>query len=199
MKLFPPKQRYRYMMTKTKLFPILMLTSLLLALLPRPAHACSCFYDSEISDEERVQGYLNDSSIAFVGTLESQVRLPEEDVELNFVVENVFKGDVDTYTTILTAPDSAQCGVYFAEGARVLIFANEYDSGAYFAGLCGGSGENPSAEMISYLGDGYAPTANEPPVPPVTTVQLPITSILLGVLLLVGLLVSGTLYLRSRD
>ncbi|SDT73663.1 hypothetical protein [Actinoplanes derwentensis] len=96
------------------------LVLLLLVLAPisvagSPAWACSC-----------ATGFdpLERSEVAFVGVVEDvDADWVGSDVEVEFAVESVLKGDPGSKVTLITAEDSASCGYGFVEGGRYQVYS----------------------------------------------------------------------------
>ena len=105
------------------------------------ACACSCV---GVTDDEA----LRNSAAVFVGTLR-EIRRPTvmlssmDPSRFVFAVETVYKGEVFSTQSIVSASDGASCGLELRAGDRAVVFATsgEYspDAGEFGAGLCGGT------------------------------------------------------------
>lgn len=120
------------------------------------ACACSCV---GLTDAEA----LRQSQAVFVGTLR-EVRGPTVMIDSSapsrflFDVEAVYKGDVHTVQSIVSASDGATCGLELDVGQRALVFGTgaasyELEDGEYEAGLCGGTRSLGGVGLPSGLGE----------------------------------------------
>jgi hypothetical protein len=114
-----------------RLAAVLMLTAFSFLLAPQSACACSCAVSSE-------REYADQADFIFVGVV-TAVDRPFSmggggDVRVDFVVEQVSKGDSAERVTLLTASDSAACGFDFMVGHRFKVYANGGTTG-----LCSGN------------------------------------------------------------
>jgi hypothetical protein len=87
----------------------------LVPLAATPALACSCV--AELTEQE----YADQADAVFVGRVDD-VRSGGATVA-RMVVDEVFKGDVHTYTDVVTAGSSASCGIDPVVGQSLLVFA----------------------------------------------------------------------------
>ncbi len=125
---------------------------------PRAAWACSC---APVTTRQAFEG----ADAVFRGTVSARGRVgrgTDGRVELRFDVSRVFKGRVFSDQVVLTATDSAACGIPAAVGTQWLIFANESIEGSgdrlvtrLKTTLC--SGNLPGVSTPSVLGRGTFP------------------------------------------
>ena len=153
---------------RRKLFFAAATGALALGVLPviaSPAMACSCA--EALSDQE----YADQADLVFVGRVDEVV--PEgwdfgssaDRTIATFVVDEVYKGDVHTYTDVVTARDGASCGIDPVAGQTLLVFATYGGDGIVKAepeelraSLCQGT-RPVDATPITIETVGYAPMA----------------------------------------
>lgn len=91
-----------------------------------PAWACSCATDFDP---------LERSELAFVGVVEDvDGSWTSREVNVEFAVDSVVKGDAGESVTLVTSEDSASCGYEFVEGSRYRVYANDGETS-----LCDGN------------------------------------------------------------
>lgn len=172
---------------------ILLLTGGLPLLLPTTANACSCV--SFESPEEAVSV----SSTVFLGTPTEKSSDGFEDTYL-FDVSRVYKGDVDSVTSVGTMSSTAACGTGYVLGTEQLMFVSKpYDVDAEFqgSGCVPGSRSDfdVQATVESVYGDGYVPDTGG-------TVSVGVRvdkPVVIGAVAAVALLtIGGGLYWRRR-
>jgi hypothetical protein len=116
-----------------------------------PAAACSC---AVLEPGLMLEG----SAYAFIGTVTG--REPQGQGEVGgqvvyrFEVDTVFQGEVAPEVGIVSAANSAACGIEAPVGTRLAVFAY-LEEGQLSSNLC--SVTDPQS-MITALGEGYAPT-----------------------------------------
>ncbi|HEX2221628.1 MAG TPA: hypothetical protein VHK06_03815 [Candidatus Limnocylindria bacterium] len=129
----------------------------LVAILARPALACSC---AAMTPDQALAA----SDAAFVGAVIEAPPAPgpgaplvdppfEETAPFAFEVEGVAKGDVTQPAVVLGSFNGAACGMSFAPGERWLVFATA-EGGSLTTNLCAGSiplaaGERPPVPVES--------------------------------------------------
>jgi len=128
-----------------KLLPLLLLAASVL-FLASPAHGCSCM----VATPEEM---LEFGPIAFVGTIAGVVPGGVNHT-LTFDVDTVLAGEVPAEVEVVTANNSAACGIDATIGSRIAIFAND-DQGFLNSSLC--STTDP-VTAINALGPGTAPS-----------------------------------------
>lgn len=109
---------------KTKMLFGGLLTFILTAVfVPQQAHACSCApYESTEDAYEAADAVFVGEVTDFEGSNGNSI--DNRDVE--FSIEQVFKGDTNIEQTLETPSDSAACGYNFEEGESYLVFANRW-------------------------------------------------------------------------
>jgi hypothetical protein len=116
-----------------------------------PAYGCSC------AMLEPVQ-LLEFSPVAFVGTVTGAVPVVQRDMgdahAISFEVDTVLAGQVPAEVEVVTAGNSAACGIDAVVGTRLAVFAAD-DGGQLTSNMC--STADPDA-AINALGPGTAPT-----------------------------------------
>ncbi len=112
------------------------------------AFACSCF--SYENSNERFQAYFDNADLVIQGI---PMEYAEEDTRMyNVSVEKVWKGRADAYMSVVTAIDSATCGIELRKNERYIIFASKGDDGMYDTGLCSGTiATADGTEIIEWL------------------------------------------------
>jgi len=133
----------------------------LVPLTATPAFACSCVGGTDAEHARRADA-------VFVGRVDETLT---GSTSATFVVDEVFKGDVHTYTDLVTASGGpAACGLEFVRGQTMVVFARYGDAndtladtepGQLVADLCNGTrtlGVVGSAP-IKIAAPGYAPVA----------------------------------------
>jgi hypothetical protein len=109
-----------------------MLTAFSFLLAPQAACACSCASGTE-------EEFVKHADLIFVGVV-TGVDKPfgfgggGGDIKVDFVVEEVTKGDSPGKITLTTASDGAACGYDFTVGNRFRVYAHEGSTG-----LCSGN------------------------------------------------------------
>jgi hypothetical protein len=96
--------------------------------------------------------------IAFVGTM-SGVVAGGSDHTLTFDVDTVLAGEVPAQVEVVTANNSAACGIDANVGTRMAIFAND-DQGFLTTSLCSTTDADAA---INALGPGTPPSAESSP------------------------------------
>ena len=119
--------------------------------LASPAHGCSCM----VGTPEQM---LEFGPIAFVGTM-SGVVPGASNHTLTFDVDTVLAGEVPAQVEVVTANNSAACGIDANVGARMAIFAND-DGGFLSSSLCSTTDADTA---IKALGPGTPPSAGTAP------------------------------------
>jgi hypothetical protein len=152
----PSKQRG---FTPAKGLLAMALVFAVLALAPAcPAYACSCIPPAPPKES------LADAAAVFSGEV-TEVVLPgggvvntAEMIEVNFKVDQVWKGEIAELTTVTTAGSSASCGFEFQSGQSYIVYAYLVD-GQLNASLCSRTAALENAgEDLEALGEGAAPT-----------------------------------------
>lgn len=119
-----------------------------------PAYGCSC------AMLEPAQ-MLEFSQVAFVGTITGAVPMGDKDLadqSITFEVETVLAGEAPAQVDIVTANNSAGCGIDATIGTRLAVFASD-EGGQLTSSLC--STTDPDL-AIGALGPGTAPTGGGP-------------------------------------
>ena len=159
-------------MTKSRVLGLLSTLALAFGLVPvfaSPALACSCA--AELTDAE----YSADADVVFVGRVDEihttePMRSTADPATWTFVVDEVFKGEVQAYTEVVSARSGASCGLELKRGRTALVFASYGTGGGLVdvgedelgASLCGGS-RLVARGSPSGLAPGYAPVAMSEP------------------------------------
>ena len=132
---------------------------MLMVVAPGTASACSCGI-SPLADR------LSAADVVFIGTPKKGDK-PEGDavssadpVRWTFDVDTVHKGDVTQTVDVISALDSASCGIPFEVNRPYLVFG-VLDDEAITAGLCGGTEQLSQipADDLASLGSGATPAA----------------------------------------
>lgn len=126
---------------------------------PGTAYACSCM-------QQPLAAQVSTADVVFTGTPKSSDAAQNptssaEPVRWTFAVDAVQKGTVTRTVDVVSARDSASCGIPFAIDRRYLVFGY-LDGGTVTANLCGGTvavAELPAGALTS-LGAGTAPVAD---------------------------------------
>jgi len=126
-----------------------------LLLSPARAYACSCAYDP--GDERLVER----AEVIFAGELVDSRRPALSSLrELTFAVSRVYKGQAEAEQLVVTADNSAACGLDVAAAGAYVVYARAADGkpgkhGVRLqSGLCDGSRPAPAPAS---LGTGYPP------------------------------------------
>jgi hypothetical protein len=147
-------------MKKILTFVALLLVTVL-PFIPTSTHACSCIppQSPEVS--------LGQAAAVFSGTVtdineEGILNMPRLEVTLD--VDRVWKGSIDETVTVITAKDSAACGIPFAEGSTYIVYASAAEEGSneLRAYSCGRTAllEDATEDTMA-LGSGKEPNAGE--------------------------------------
>jgi len=136
----------------------------LVPLLATPAMACSCV--AALND----QAYAESADAVFVGRVDEvhptgwTSGSSTDRMVATIVVDEVYKGDVHTYTDVVTARSGASCGIDPVVGETLLVFAQYGGDGIVAAApdelrasLCAGTRVADGGQLT--LLDGYAPLA----------------------------------------
>jgi hypothetical protein len=140
-----------------------------------PACACSCMPNPDMS--ERVAK----ADLVFTGRA-VDTKVDGQTKVITFEVDTTYKGPAETKQEILTARDSAGCGLEVQENGEYLVFGSKSDhgmelkpaEGQYTSILCGGADPVTKAGLDDLSAvDGVQPTQviveKAPPAKPVTT------------------------------
>jgi hypothetical protein len=104
------------------------LTVVLMFARPGVAHACSCaYYPGGSQVAQQLADFAQGENAVFTGTPVAE-RREDFTVYYDFVVREVFRGEVGGTSTISTAGDSAACGTTFDLKEEYLVFATTYDT-----------------------------------------------------------------------
>ena len=148
-------------------------------LVASPAAACSCA-------EADTATHFADADAVFTGTLVSRdVDHPDwplmssTDPALHvFAVDTVFKGEVHERQGVVSAADSASCGLALSGEGPFVVFASgdpDLPAGQYRSGLCNGTGDLDDAvvaELTELAGGATSAGAGgEPPAQGVAGLQ----------------------------
>jgi hypothetical protein len=116
-----------------------------------PAYGCSC------AMREPAQ-LLEFNPVAFVGTITGAVPVAQRDMgdahAISFEVDTVLAGQVPSEVEVVTAGNSAACGIDAVVGTRLAVFAAD-DGGQLTSNVC--STAEPDT-AINALGPGTVPT-----------------------------------------
>lgn len=138
-----------------RLLPLLILVTSILTF-AGPAYACSCM----AAEPEQM---LEFGPTAFVGTISGATAAGQGPVGaqhvLTFTVETVLAGEVPAEVEILTADNSAACGIDANVGSRMAVFAAE-DGTNLTSSLCSITDADAA---IAALGPGTPPSPGESP------------------------------------
>lgn len=138
------------LMAMKRLLPLLVLISTFLAF-AGPAYGCSCM-------AAEPQQMLEFGPTAFVGTMTGVVPAAQGPLGaqhlLTFEVEAVLAGEVPAEVQILTADNSAACGIDANIGSRLAVFATD-EGGQLSSSLCSVTDADAA---LNALGPGTAPT-----------------------------------------
>jgi hypothetical protein len=176
-----------------------------------PAMACSCA-------EATTAQHFAEADAVFTGTLVSRdVDHPDwptsssSDPALHvFAVDEVFAGEVHEMQGVVSAADSASCGLDLTGAGPFVVFASrdaDLPDGQYRAGLCGGTTTvDPSiAAELDDLAGATSPTGTAPSAPTRGTAGLqgagpgPTATALIGGLALAVVAVGGFVLHRRRS
>jgi len=140
----------------------LTVAGMLMVVAPGAASACSCMI-RPLADR------LSAADVVFLGTPtngdEPEGAVSSADpVRWTFHVDAVHKGAVTRTVNVLSALDSASCGIPFEVNNPYLVFG-VINGDAVTAGLCGGTErlDQIPADVLASLGDGAAPAVQNPP------------------------------------
>ncbi|HKX74530.1 MAG TPA: hypothetical protein VJR05_03990 [Acidimicrobiia bacterium] len=138
-----------------RLLPFLVLvTSLLVS--AGPAYACSCM-------EAQPREMLEFGPTAFVGTITGVTAAGQGPIGaqhlLTFEVETVLAGEVGPLVEVLTADNSAACGIDGTVGARMAVFATD-EGGQLSSSLCS---VTDADQALAALGPGTPPASDGSP------------------------------------
>src|SRR5215217_6381639 len=137
-------------------------------LLASPAQACSCA-------EATTAQHFADADLVFTGTLVSrEVDHPDWPVMSSgdpalhvFAVDDVYKGEAHEEQGVVSAADSASCGLDLAGDGPFVVFASSdpgLPDGQYRAGLCDGTGLAGTAVVAELEDLAPAPPSAAPPL-----------------------------------
>jgi len=114
-----------------RLAAVLMLTAFSFLLAPQSACACSCAPGTE-------EGFFAEADFVFIGVVtevdKSFALGGGGDIKVDFVVEEIAKGESAGEVTLTTASGGAACGYDFIVGQRFKVFAHNGNTG-----LCSGN------------------------------------------------------------
>lgn len=95
------------------------------------AFACSCAPPSQTTNDD-----FQKATAVFVGrVLDVQRKENAENITVKFAVQKYWKGKISNTVKVMTASNSAACGVNFEVGKDYLVYANE-NNGKLSTGLC---------------------------------------------------------------
>jgi hypothetical protein len=138
----------------------------LVPLTASPAAACSCA--AQLSDRE----YAAEADAVFVGRVDDvdptgwTSGSSTDRTVATFVVDEVYKGEIHTYTDVVTARSGASCGIDPVAGQTLLVFADYGGDGIVAAeadelraSMCAGTRVVGAAPVLPLAG--HAPIAGQ--------------------------------------
>lgn len=136
-----------------------LLAAALAILVPQTCAACSCAileFDESVAMAGAVfSGTVTQRHDSNPGSEDSS----DDSIEYTIDVERVYRGEMAERAVVLSARDSASCGVDLVPGTTYLVLTEPGSSSR--VGLCGGTSELRlvPADDLASLGEGSAPTA----------------------------------------
>lgn len=144
------------------------------------ASACSC------AEAPPVEESLKNNAAVFSGVVKAVKQTGTSmNNEVLIEVDEVWKGEVTSQTTVITASDSASCGFEFRGNVAFLVYANEQNEN-YHVNICDRTTLLSAAdEDLAILGEG------KPPIPFVEAPpeRFPISFWFIGSVLLIGAII----------
>lgn len=171
-------------MRRAALVVVVLASALLVFGTARPAHACSC------AVQDDAVSFANADAV-FVGRLvDVQVQSGGDWSSTDpkrwiFEVDGVYRGDVFSRQSIVSARDGASCGLELGGiGGQFLVYARRTDSivsgavaGEYYANLCGGSRAVSTGDALpASIATPSPPKAGASPVGTFTAARAPTTA-----------------------
>ncbi len=140
---------------------------------PERAFACSCVVNPNESPEEAVKDALAKSTAVFAGkVVDLKVPVPTgsvistaDPVTITFQVSEVWKGPAYRRLVIHTARSEVSCGYEFQMGQEYLVYAYGLET-KLETNLCWRNQLHPAKEDLAVLGQGSAPTIENPDIIP---------------------------------
>lgn len=111
------------------IFPVVMICSFILIVLPEKSYACECM---KVSPEERLQK----TNVVFEGKV-LEVQEKGGKMEILFEVKKIWKGTSSSQVIIYTSFSS--CTFPFAEGGEYLVFSSYRGEGQLETSMCSGT------------------------------------------------------------
>lgn len=116
------------------------------AALAPSTYACSCL------PHEPPQQALQAADAVFAGRVLHIDHLPDHNVQVALEVEEQWKGNLGSRVELITADNSAACGVNFEKEKRYVVYAGRYED-SLRTGLCDRTAPLESAqEDLEYFG-----------------------------------------------
>lgn len=129
---------------------------------PTQAFACSCMYYED--EDKRMQTFYEHADLVLQG-IPLEMKEKGNSHAYTVSVEKVWKGQADAYIDIVTADNSAACGIEMSLNNRVIIYATK-TNGKYETGLCSGTvAVAQSGNMTAWLNE-EKQSLPEVPTPP---------------------------------
>ncbi|MBG9539605.1 cobalamin biosynthesis protein CbiN [Bacillus thuringiensis] len=134
------------------IFPVVIICSFILIVLPEKSYACECM---KVSTEERLQK----TNVVFEGKV-LEVQEKGGKMEILFEVKKIWKGTSSSQVIIYTSFSS--CTFPFAEGGEYLVFSSYRGEGQLETSMCSGTKRLDEAGAdkvaLSQIAKGSVPT-----------------------------------------
>lgn len=135
---------------------------------PDQALACSCAAPPSV--ERQVKEQLDRQSAVFAGVVtkvtpprQKFIRSSADQVGVDLIVTQVWKGELAQKATVYTAMSSASCGYDTFQAGQEYIVAASLDSGRLVTSICSLTQPLKSGnEALQYLGTGTSPSQANP-------------------------------------
>ena len=127
---------------------LLLVASLCLPPVPRPASTCSCLGPfPPVSDSAVAHAALSTADVVFIGaatsvgdTIDIEIlrsgRFPVRKRRATFAVQAAWKAALSRAITVLTSTSDSNCGYHFTPGQRYLVFATVGANGTLYTMSC---------------------------------------------------------------
>ncbi|WP_164744321.1 hypothetical protein [Paenibacillus xylaniclasticus] len=138
---------------------------------PERAYACSCAVASDIEEA------LDNHAAVFAGKVTKldkgssvqRIQSSADKVEVVFLVDKVWKGELSEETNVSTVRSEASCGYTFSDNISYLVFAYEDKEGNLHTGLCSGnmllSEASTQIQQLDAIHASYEPIAEAAAAP----------------------------------
>jgi hypothetical protein len=107
----------------------------LLWISPKRVFACSCIMEAGLTEAETILKAIEDATAVFAGEVTAIQSDSTDNIQVQFAVSKVWKGEIYSQTTVLTGSSGSSCRYDFDAGEEYLVYTYTYER-VLHTGLC---------------------------------------------------------------